>query len=197
MELFPPSSMRNRVLQAALEVFAEKGYHEATMDEVAKVAQVSKGALYLYFPSKQALFASLLDAATELLIERMQQAMAPHSSHRQRMRAALQAAFALFQEYRTLARLVFLRIGTSPLLEEKIMQAHQRICALIEEELHAACSTEGLSQENLSLLALMWTGAIYEVLVWSLYQQSQPELLELVEPLYGILLRTLPEQLEV
>lgn len=191
MELFPPSSARNRVLQAALEVFAEKGYHEATMDEVAKIAQVSKGALYLHFPSKQDLFASLLEAATELLVDTMRQEMEKHSSQRQRMYAAIQAAFTLFQRYRTLARLVFLRIGTNPLIERKILEAHQRITDLIEGELRAACAVNDLPPQDLSLLALMWTGAIYEVLVWWLYQENAPDLLSLVDPLYEILLRTL------
>ncbi len=191
MHLFPPSSARNRVLQAALEVFAEKGYHEATMDEVAKVAQVSKGALYLHFPSKQELFASLLDAATEMLVNAMREAMAPHASHRRRMYAALQAAFNLFQQYRTLARLIFLRVGTNPLLERKIFEAHRRISDLIEEQIRAACTSEEIPQENVSFLALMWTGAIYEVLVWWLYQENPPDLATLLDPLYTVLLRTL------
>ncbi len=191
MHLFPPSSARNRVLQAALEVFAEKGYHEATMDEVAKVAQVSKGALYLHFPSKQELFASLLDAATEMLVNAMREAMAPHASHRRRMYAALQAAFSLFQQYRTLARLIFLRVGTNPLLERKIFEAHRRISDLIEEQIRAACTSEEIVQENVPFLALMWTGAIYEVLVWWLYQENPPDLATLVDPLYTVLLRTL------
>ncbi len=197
MQLFPPSSARNRVLQAALEVFSAKGYHEATMDEVAKQAQVSKGALYLYFPSKQALFAALVEAGVDVLLTTMRQAMKPHTGHRKRMYAAIEASFSLLQEYRTLARLIFLRLGSNPLLERKILEAHQRISALIEEELRAACSAENVSQQNFALLALMWTGAIYEVLVWWLYQENPPQLVNLVEPLYSILLRTLGLSAEV
>lgn len=192
MTFLRSSAPRDRVLRAALQVFAEKGYHEATMDEVAQAAQVSKGALYLHFASKQALFAALLDSATVTLVEAMEQAMAGHTSHRARMRAAIQAAFELLQEHRTLARLVFLRMGSvNPLIERKIMEAHQRITALIEEQLRAACQSESLSSVDIPLLALMWTGAIYEVLVWWLYQEHPPALESLVEPLYTALLRTL------
>ncbi len=195
MQLFPPSSARNRVLQAALEVFSAKGYHEATMDEVARQAQVSKGALYLYFPSKQALFAALVEAGVDVLLTTMRQAMKPHTSHRKRMYAAIEASFSLLEEYRTLARLIFLRLGSNPLLERKILEAHQRISSLIEEELRAACSAENVPQQNFALLALMWTGAIYEILVWWLYQEDPPQLVNLVEPLYSILLRTLGPRL--
>ena len=54
---------KDRILEAARQAFAEKGYHEATMDDVAKRIGVSKGALYLYFSSKETLFEELCRTA--------------------------------------------------------------------------------------------------------------------------------------
>ena len=42
-----------KIIKAARAVFANKGYHDATMDDVAKEVGVSKGALYSYFASKE------------------------------------------------------------------------------------------------------------------------------------------------
>ena len=53
-----------KILNAAAEAFAEKGYGKATMDDVAKKIGVSKGALYLYFKSKEQLFEEI--SRTEL-----------------------------------------------------------------------------------------------------------------------------------
>src|SRR5260370_34505614 len=53
---------RTRILTAANQVFGEKGYRQATMDDVAKKLGVSKGALYLYFPSKEELFEEICRA---------------------------------------------------------------------------------------------------------------------------------------
>ncbi len=50
---------KTRIIEAATKIFAEKGYHEATMDDVAKHLGVSKGAIYLYFPSKEHLFEAM------------------------------------------------------------------------------------------------------------------------------------------
>src|SRR5437660_11771403 len=47
---------KTRILSAANRVFGEKGYRQATMDDVAKKLGVSKGAIYLYFASKEELF---------------------------------------------------------------------------------------------------------------------------------------------
>jgi AcrR family transcriptional regulator len=51
---------REAILNAALKVFAQTGFAEAKMDQVAAAADLSKAALYLYFPSKDALLQSLL-----------------------------------------------------------------------------------------------------------------------------------------
>lgn len=51
---------RTRILAAAQEVFSQKGFHQATMDEIAERADVGKGTLYRHFPSKENLFHQLV-----------------------------------------------------------------------------------------------------------------------------------------
>ena len=60
---------RSRILDAANKVFAEKGYHEATMDDIAKRLGVSKGAIYLYFSSKEDLFEAMVKTAPQAFKE--------------------------------------------------------------------------------------------------------------------------------
>ncbi len=52
---------RHALLQAALEVFAERGYRDATIDEIAAAAGYSKGAVYWHFDGKDDLFFALLE----------------------------------------------------------------------------------------------------------------------------------------
>lgn len=52
---------RSHILEAAAQVFAERGYHRATIKEVARAAGVSDGAIYNVFENKTALLLSLLD----------------------------------------------------------------------------------------------------------------------------------------
>jgi AcrR family transcriptional regulator len=51
------------IISAAVDVFAEKGFAEATLDEVAKRAGVVKGTLYRYFDTKEALFRAVVQDA--------------------------------------------------------------------------------------------------------------------------------------
>ncbi len=56
---------RDYLLQAAAQVFAERGYHGASLDEVAAVAGFSKGAVYSNFKNKEDLFLALLESHYE------------------------------------------------------------------------------------------------------------------------------------
>ena len=63
-------SAKERILDAALEVFSNKGFHSATTDEIAERAGVGKGTVYRYFETKDKLFAELVRLRTEELERR-------------------------------------------------------------------------------------------------------------------------------
>jgi AcrR family transcriptional regulator len=57
-----PEARPEEIVEAALTVFGESGYARAKIDDVARVAGVSKGTVYLYFDSKEALFRAMVRA---------------------------------------------------------------------------------------------------------------------------------------
>jgi AcrR family transcriptional regulator len=63
------------ICAAALEVFAEKGFAAAKLDEIARRAGVSKGTLYLYFTTKDELFRAVVRDTVAPNIETVQQAL--------------------------------------------------------------------------------------------------------------------------
>jgi AcrR family transcriptional regulator len=63
----PKLSTKQRILDAALEVFSEKGFHVATVDEIAERAGLGKGTLYRYFANKETLFNELVRLRLEEL----------------------------------------------------------------------------------------------------------------------------------
>jgi AcrR family transcriptional regulator len=58
---------RRQILDAATEVFAEVGYHEASINAIIEKAEIARGTFYLYFESKAAVFDSILDNAMQEL----------------------------------------------------------------------------------------------------------------------------------
>jgi len=59
---------RQRILDAAMHVFSERGFHHATVSEVARAAHVGKGTVYLYFAGKEDLLVSLFDELADRLV---------------------------------------------------------------------------------------------------------------------------------
>jgi len=55
-----PDELPRQSLEAAFRVFGARGFHQATLDDVARQAGITKGTIYLYFPSKAALFTAML-----------------------------------------------------------------------------------------------------------------------------------------
>lgn len=58
---------RNEILEASKKIFSEKGYDNATVDDVASAAELSKGTIYLYFQNKSDLFVSTIEMGMEQL----------------------------------------------------------------------------------------------------------------------------------
>ncbi len=64
-----PEKRPGMILEAALKIFSQKGYQAATMEEVARAAGITKGTVYLYFPSKLELFIATIRAQLQEVID--------------------------------------------------------------------------------------------------------------------------------
>ena len=84
-----PADRPAEILAAALEVFAARGFQAARLEEVAKRAGVSKGALYLYFETKADLFRAVVTDAISPNIERVKAVAAAALPLEQVVRMAL------------------------------------------------------------------------------------------------------------
>lgn len=70
MRRYAPDEKRKRILDCALTVFTERGFHQITMDEIAAESGVAKGTVYRYFKSKEDLLDQLLVATSQMIVER-------------------------------------------------------------------------------------------------------------------------------
>lgn len=87
---------REKILSAALKLFAEKGYETTSVDDVVKRAKVSKGSAYHYFPSKEALLRAVVVnglSAFGALVERVESAQSP----KEKLAAFINVSFDLLE----------------------------------------------------------------------------------------------------
>lgn len=104
---------RDEILTAAAQIFSQKGFHAASMQDIAQAVNLQKASLYHHVSSKQEILLALLDRALDLLIEHIEgvtsKLLAPGEKLRQAMQAYLQAmldhremAAVLLLEHRSL-----------------------------------------------------------------------------------------------
>src|SRR5689334_14405498 len=83
------------ILNAACTLFAQQGYMRASIADLAEACQISRGALYHYFDSKEAILFAILDAHVRQMISDVEAAMASQSTTLDRFRAAYSAIVEL------------------------------------------------------------------------------------------------------
>ncbi len=94
----PRAVRADQLLDLAERLFAERGFHAASMDELARRAGVSKPVIYDHFGSKEQLFATCVRRTGEVLADRVARAVREDSDPRARLRAGSIAYFRFLEE---------------------------------------------------------------------------------------------------
>ena len=103
----PRDERRGQLLVAASEVFVDRGFHAAGMDEIADRAGVSKPVLYQHFSSKLELYLAVLERHVDNLVSGVRQALRTTTDNRLRLRSAVQAFFDFIEHDSQGYRLIF------------------------------------------------------------------------------------------
>ncbi len=115
----PRAQREELILDVAGAVFARGGYHDASMDEIAKLADVSKPMLYAYFGSKEGLYVAYIDRMGRKLLQRLVRAGAVKGGMPERLHARISEFLAFVEEHREGWTVLFRELSSSgPLARE-------------------------------------------------------------------------------
>jgi len=112
---------RQRLLEAALHVFAEHGYERATIDAIVGEAGFSKGAFYVHFESKEDLFWAMLEERLARQQEAFRQNLVPGIPLADNVRIVLNGIFGLHTQDRLWSTL-FMEFAAHAARNEKVRQ---------------------------------------------------------------------------
>jgi AcrR family transcriptional regulator len=103
---------RQHILEAAEQVFAERGFESAKLQDISKLAGVSMGTIYAVFPGKEDLFRAILDARGQELLEVARAGADGHADPRAALDRLIEAYIDYFVAHPSFLRM-HLRLGTS------------------------------------------------------------------------------------
>ena len=180
-----------RILKAAVEVFASKGYHDARVDEIVDASQTSKGSIYFHFPSKEDIFLALVDEFAGLLEKRLQRVLETETSGVRRVQAALRVCVETFESHRALAKIFLIQaVGLGEAFEAKREQVNEKFALIIQEHIDQAIAEGEIPPLDSETAAHVWIGALYDVMIhWVQTGHPKPE--QMLPTLETMLLRSI------
>lgn len=168
---------KDRILDAALNVFARKGFYNARMDEIVDESHTSKGAIYFHFPNKERLFLALVDQFANLLERRIISAISEEEAGMARVQAAVETTLDTFGRYRRQAKVLLVQAsGLGNTFEQKRMEINERFAGLIAIYLQEAVDIGEIVPLDVEVISHAWMGAIYSVVIrWVHMGEPEPE----------------------
>jgi AcrR family transcriptional regulator len=163
---------RVAILDAALAVFAQRGYHGSSIDDIAREGGVSKALIYEHFASKADLYAELLEEQAGQLFSALAEAISEAGrSASARLAVGFDAFYGFVEEHRVAWRMLF-REATDPeavaVLDRMLAQVTAVVAGLIAAEPGARNLPQGERERErgILLIAQMLVGAVQTVANW-------------------------------
>jgi len=104
---------RERILRAAIKVFARKGFFAARVSEIAKAAGVADGTIYLYFKNKDDVLVSLFDDRMRKLLAALREEAARDDATERKLTRIIELQLGLLEGHRDLAEVITVNLRQS------------------------------------------------------------------------------------
>lgn len=103
----------DRILDAAIDVFAEKGFHHARISDIAAKAEVADGTIYLYFRNKDDVLITIFEEKMGVLIDGLKLALVGVDDPLERIRTFARYHFKQVQDHEALAEVLQIELRLS------------------------------------------------------------------------------------
>jgi AcrR family transcriptional regulator len=166
---------RTAMMQAAVHVFAEKGYHAATVRDIVDVADVAVGTFYFYFPDKETLFIYLFEETADFLLQSIDQGVSGRVTLPQQLASGIQAYVNIaVYEPAVVQLLLVSSVGSLPALAGKQAAFRERLTNIWQQPLDRALDRNLIAPQDTRRTAEALMGAIDQVIL-NLLSEPDPE----------------------
>ena len=136
------------LVAAARKVFSERGFQNATMEEIAKLAGVAKGTIYLYYPSKQAAYWAAMEQGILGMIEATRRSMEAAGTIALKIRTFVECKISYCEQNREFYKIYYCEFGQS-LTHPARLRKRFRDLYLQQAEILKAVIEEGIRSQEI------------------------------------------------
>jgi len=181
----------HQILEAAIKVFAEQGFHQATISQIAREAGVADVTIYLYFKNKEDIMVNFFGYKTKEVFGRFREEVDKADNARDKLRLLIKRHLEEFQRDRNMAVLYQTETRRfSRMCEEQIREMSKLYLDLVSEIVESG-QDEGLMRKDLymGLVKRFIIGAIDEVINTWLHSGGSYDLVSMADPLVDLFIR--------
>ncbi|MER7002941.1 TetR/AcrR family transcriptional regulator [Dactylosporangium sp. NPDC000555] len=184
LKRLPRVVREQQMLDAAVKVFSNRGFHAASMDEIAELAGISKPMVYAYLGAKDELFLACLQREATRLMEAVAGGVRPTARPDEQLWNGLRAFFAFVGAHRDGWRVLYQQARSEPRFAGELAGMRTRIVEVVAGLLEGACAQADLASrtrtparpDDFLAMAYAYVGAAESLADWLAdHEEEDPE----------------------
>jgi len=179
------------ILEAAVKVFAEQGFFQSTISQIAREAGVADGTIYLYFKNKDDILLQFFGYKTKQVFQSFREELDKADTARDKLRNLIRRHLEEFQNDKNMAVVYQAEARSNSRLVEKQLQEMSKMYLDITAEIIEQGQEEGQIRKDLyvSLVKRFILGAVEEVINTWVLSGGKYDLVSMAEPLVDLIFR--------
>jgi len=158
---------RNEILEAASQIFSQKGYHATSMQDIASAVNLQKASLYHHISSKQEILLALLDAALDLVISKVENVAGQSLPADRKLRLAMRTYLQALTDQRDLASvLLFEHRSLKPEFQTRHLPRRDRFERLWRDMIQMGLDQGIFACEDVAMAARALLGIMGWMVTW-------------------------------
>ena len=181
----------HRILDAAIKVFAEQGFHQATISQIARDAGVADGTIYLYFKNKDDILVQFFNYKTKQVFDSFREEVDKADNSLDKLGNLIRRHLEEFQNDRSMAVLYQAETHqNSRLVEEQIKEMSKLYLDIVSEIVEQGQEEGGMRKDiYVGLVKRFILGGVDEVINTWLHSGGKYDLVSMADPLVDLFIR--------
>jgi TetR/AcrR family transcriptional regulator, fatty acid metabolism regulator protein len=180
-----------RILEAAVKVFAEQGFHQSTISQIAREAGVADGTIYLYFKNKDDILVQFFTYKTKQVFDKFREEVDKAENSFDKLRNLIRRHLQEFQNDRNMAVLYQAETHQNSRLVEEQIRDMSKLYLDIVSEIVEQGQEEGCIRKDIyvGLVKRFILGGVDEVINTWLHSGGKYDLASMADPLVDLFIR--------
>jgi len=163
-------NQKDRILQAGEKIFARKGFHLATLEEIARDADLAKGTIYLHFLNKADLFVSVIEKKLNILLKKIKEVVREEGPPVEKIRKVTEIHLRFLEQNKNFFKILHSLPGEHKRemekeLTERVIKKNASYLGIIQKLIEEGIKRKEIKPLNPRKLAVILVGMVHSLTI--------------------------------